>query len=256
MAQETWDDAQKQAQEVRAQQLWQAYRTAGSRQARNDLVLHYGWLVNVIVRHILSVSGGYAEADDLQSYGTIGLIEAIEKFDGQKGVTFETFATYRIRGEILDFIRRSDWVPRGARRRGAEIQGAVDALTTELGRQPTDAELCRRLNITREALQRTRLDIERFAVVSLEEMLYDSVRGGDEHSPEAVLAESELISVLSHALEGLPERERLVVTLYYYEELTLKEISRILNVTESRVSQIHLRAVERMKQSMQAYIHT
>lgn len=244
----------KEAWKKEEQALWRAYEAGRSRQARNALVLHYGRLVNVIVRRILSVSGGYAEADDLQSYGVIGLIEAIEKFDAQKGVTFETFATYRIRGEVLDFIRRNDWVPRGARRRAFELQAAVGELASQLGRQPTDAEVCQKLGITKDSLVRSRMDMERFSVVSLEEMLYDNLRGGEEGSPEETLQESELLALLTRTLEELPERERLVITLYYHEELTLKEISRVLDVTESRVSQIHLRAVERMKQKMQAYI--
>lgn len=237
--------------------LWKAYRQTGSVEARNALVLHYGWLVRVLVRRVMSVSGSYAESDDLNSCGTIGLIKAVEKFDQTKGVTFETFATYRIRGEILDFVRRSDWVPRGVRKRVMELENAENELVSLLGRRPSDEELCERMGVQNRVLEKTRASAEHFHVLSFEEMLHDAegaVAGGD--SPEGVLQESELQEMLTKAVENLPERDRLVVTLYYYEELTLREISEVLGVTESRVSQIHSRAVNRMKKSLQAYIRT
>lgn len=236
--------------------LWEAYRGTHSVAARNDLVLHYGWLVRAITRRVMAVSGDYAEADDLTSCGTIGLIKAIEKFDDSKGVTFETFATYRVRGEILDFIRRSDWVPRGVRKRVLELQNAEEELGITLGRRPADEELCKRLDIDEKALAKTRMSMERFHVLSFEEMLHEaSGTFSDGASPESALQEQEFLEILAKSVESLPERDRLVVTLYYYEELTLKEISKIIGVTESRVSQIHSRAVNRMKKAMQAYIH-
>lgn len=244
-------------QETESEPLWQAYRETHSRETRNRLVLHYGWLVRAIVHRVMSVSGSYAESDDLTSCGTIGLIKAIEKFDSEKGVQFSTFATYRIRGEILDFVRRSDWVPRGVRKRVLEMESAESELAASLGRRPSDSELCERLGVPDRVLAKTRASMERFNVISFEEMLCDAARdiAGDD-SPENALQESELLDVLSRAVEDLPERERLVVTLYYYEELTLREISEVIGVTESRVSQIHSRAVGRMKTAMGAYIRT
>lgn len=242
----------------KSEALWKAYRETGGIEARNRLVLHYGWLVQVIVRRVMSVSGSYTETDDLKSCGTIGLIKAVEKFDSTKGVTFETFATYRVRGEILDFMRRSDWVPRGMRRKALEIEAAARELSATLGRRPTDGELCKHLGMQQEALEKIQAGMERFHVVSFEEMLYDAagelLPGSD--SPEYALQENELMEMLSKAVEALPERDRLVITLYYYEELTLKEISEIIGVTESRVSQLHSRAVCSMKKNMQAYIRT
>lgn len=237
--------------------LWQAYRVSRSLEARNRLVLHYGWLVRVITRRVMTVSGDYAETDDLNSCGTIGLIKAVEKFDCSKGVTFETFATYRIRGEILDFVRRSDWVPRGVRKRVLEMKQAEEELTALLRRHPSDIELCERLGVEEKSLTKTRTSMEHFHVLSLEEMLYETVgelSGGE--SPENALQENELLDMLAKAVEDLPERDRLVITLYYYEDLTLKEISEVIGVTESRVSQIHSRAVCRIKKDMQSYIHT
>lgn len=243
--------------EQESETLWQDYQGTGSVEARNRLVLYYGWLVRAITRRVMAVSSGYVETDDLTSCGTIGLIKAIEKFDHTKGVTFETFATYRVRGEILDFVRRSDWVPRGVRKRVLEMKNAEDELATFLGRRPSDTELCERLGIEEKALSKTRACMERFNILSFEEMLYDAagdVSGGD--SPENTLQESEMLDMLAKAVEDLPERDRLVITLYYHEELTLKEISEVIGVTESRVSQIHSRAVGRIKKSMQTYIRT
>lgn len=242
--------------EQESEALWQVYRVSRSVEARNRLVLHYGWLVRAITRRVMAVSGDYAENDDLSSCGTIGLINAVEKYDCTKGVTFETFATYRIRGEILDFVRRSDWVPRGVRKRVLEMKQAENELSMVLGRRPSDIEICERLGIEKKTLAKTRTSMERFHVLSLEEMLHEKVgelSGGE--SPESALQENELLNMLAKAVEGLPERDRLVITLYYYEELTLKEISEVIGVTESRVSQIHSRAVDRIKRHMQAYIH-
>ncbi len=236
--------------------LWKVYHKTGSVEARNDLVLHYGWLVQAIVRRVMAVSGSYVEADDLKSCGTIGLIKAVEKFDEEKGVTFETFATYRIRGEILDYVRRNDWVPRGLRHKAAGLDSAEEELSSTLGRRPTDDELCEHLSIEKEELDKVRTNRGRFRILSFEEMLYNAADQflSSGNSPEASLQESEMLSMLAKAVDSLAERDRLVIALYYHEGLTLKEISEVIGVTESRVSQIHSRAVDHMRKQMQAYI--
>lgn len=239
--------------------LWRLYKQTGKQEYRNDLVLNYGWLVRSIVRRVASVSGNYTESEDLISYGTIGLIKAIEKFDLEKGVTFETFATYRIRGEIIDYMRRNDWVPRSVRKKILELENASIALTNELGRQPTDSELSQRLGIPDDELQQTLYEMKRFNLISFEELIHDSVRIDNElpdfATPEDHLQESELLDMLAKSLDYLQERERLILTLYYYEELTLKEISEIIGVSESRVSQIHSRCIEKLKNNLKLYIN-
>jgi RNA polymerase sigma factor FliA len=240
-------------------ELWKCYKESGDLELRNELVLRYGWLVKSIVRRVSSVSGSYTEAEDLTSYGIIGLIKAIEKFDLDKGVTFETFATYRIRGEIIDFMRRNDWVPRSVRRKILDVETATGNLINELGRQPTDDELSGRLSIGSGELQQTLSEMERYSLISFEEILYDTAKVDSEltdyDTPEGHLQEGELIDMLAKALDELPERDRLILTLYYYEELTLKEISGIIGVSESRVSQIHSRSIERVKKSLKSYIN-
>lgn len=245
--------------EIPVVQLWHRYKAEGSVSLRNELVLKYTWLVRSIVRRVSSVSGGYTEAEDLMSYGIIGLIKAVEKFDPEKGVTFETFATYRIRGEIIDYMRRNDWVPRNVRKKSFELEETENTLSNELGRAPTPAELAQRLGITCEELGRMISEMERFNVTSFEELIYDTVKVDSDFpsfdTPEGALQEQELLDVLAKILDGLPERERLIITLYYYEELTLKEISDIIGVSESRVSQVHSRAIGRMKTMMAEYVN-
>ncbi len=247
------------AEEKSLDRLWARFRRTRSREDRNELVLQYGWLVKSIVRRLAAVSGNYVDGDDLTSYGMLGLIEAVEKFDVEKGVSFEAFATYRVRGEIIDYMRRNDWVPRSVRKRVTDVENAVSELSTRLGRRPTDGELAARLGVGGKELRQTLADRERYNLVSFEEMIYDGTRSCSEpaetETPETHLQENELLDVLAQTLEALPEREKLILTLYYYEELTLREISGILGVSESRVSQIHSRAVGRMRKSLQAYMN-
>lgn len=238
--------------------IWKVFQSSRSLEVRNELVLRYAWLVKSIVRRISSVSNNYADADDLTSYGMIGLIKAVEKFDPEKGVTFETFATYRIRGEIIDYLRRNDWVPRSVRKKIMQVENASNELTAELGRQPTDEELSGRLGIGSGELRQAYSDMEKYSLISFEELMYDSVRIESDYpdfdTPEGHLQENELLEVLAQAINSLPDRERLILTLYYYEELTLKEISSIIGVSESRVSQIHTRSIEKLKENLRHYI--
>lgn len=239
--------------------LWNEYKKSPTIQLRNEIVLKYAGIVKSIVKRVALVSGNYAEPDDLNSYGMIGLIKAVEKFDPEKGVAFETFATYRIRGEIIDYMRRNDWVPRGVRKKAGVFEKTVSELTNRLCRQPSDDELATALNIDRSQLARTLSEIERFNVVSLEELIQETVRVDDDYdskdTPEGRLAETELLDVLETSVENLPEREKLVIALYYHEELTLKEISTVIGVSESRVSQIHSHAIAKLKKDINSYIN-
>lgn len=239
--------------------LWKSYKDTLDIELRNQLVLSYAGLVKSIAKRIVSISGNYADLEDLMSYGMIGLIKAVEKFDPDKGVAFETFATYRVRGEIIDYMRRNDWVPRGVRKKSWEIENVSNMLTNELGRQPTDEELAHRLGIQKSDLIQALSEVERFNLVSFEEIIQDTVKIDREftdfETPEGFLQEDELMYILEKSLDDLPEREKLVLTLYYYEELTLKEISVVIGVSESRVSQLHSRAINKMKTSLKSYIN-
>jgi RNA polymerase sigma factor for flagellar operon FliA len=244
--------------EISTEEVWELYERTRAVEFRNELVLRYSGLVRSIVRRVASVSGDYADAEDLASYGMLGLIQAIEKFDLSKGVAFETFAVYRIRGEAIDYIRRNDWVPRGVRKRALEYENAVGGLTGELGRRPTEEELAHRLGVGSGDLKMLYSGIERFNVISFEELVQgvgQTDKGfADPETPEGVLQEEELLKILTAAIDDMPEREKLIITLYYYEELTLREVSHVLGVSEARVSQLHSRAIGRMKTVLKEYL--
>lgn len=246
-------------QNTTTDELWKLYEVSRDIEIRNELVMRYSGLVSSIVRRISSVSGNYTEFEDLQSYGMLGLIKAIEKYDSDRGASFETFAVYRIRGEVIDYIRRNDWVPRGVRKRAQEFEYTVSEMASELGRKPQESELANRLGIGTSDLRQLYSDIERFNVVSFEDMLQNAMQIGedfaDSQTPEGSVQEQELVDTLAAAIDGMPERERMIITLYYYEELTLKEISGILGVSESRVSQLHSRAISRIKKTLEGYLN-
>lgn len=245
--------------EAEAVSLWRTYKENPDTQYRNKIVLAYAGLVKSIVRRVAFVSGSYVDVDDLTSYGMIGLIKAVEKFDPNKGVTFETFATYRVRGEVIDYMRRNDWVPRGVRKRAQSVEKATNEFLNEHGREPTEDELSKKLGVKKSDISGILGETERFNLMSFEELVQDAVgiesslASGD--TPENSLQESELVDFLTKAIDELPEKERLVISLYYYEELTLKEISEVIGVSESRVSQIHTKAVGNLKKMLIDYWH-
>jgi RNA polymerase sigma factor FliA len=237
--------------------LWKSYRENPETELRNKIVLTYAGLVKSISRRAAAVSGNYVDIDDLTSFGMIGLIKAVEKFDPDKGVTFETYATYRVRGEIIDYMRRNDWVPRGVRKKAQDIEKASDKFKNENLREPTEDELSDVLGVKKTDISQALCDSARFNLISFEEVIQDTVKADgsliSDETPEASLAKEELVDTLAKAIDDLPEREKLVITLYYYEELTLKEISAVLSVSESRVSQLHTRAVKDLKKKLMDY---
>lgn len=243
--------------EETATELWENYCDNPDNENRNQLVLYYSGLVKSIARRIASVSGSYVDVEDLISFGMLGLIKSIEKFDHEKGVIFETYATYRIRGEIIDYMRRNDWVPRGLRKRAQTIEDAERSLRGELGREPTRKELADKLGVSEDDLSHALSDNERFNQISFEEIIEDTVRSEynfeSPDTPENTLAQSESQEMLAKAIDSLPERERLIISLYYHDELSLKEISSILKVSESRVSQLHTKAIKELRRVLAEY---
>lgn len=240
--------------EKTAVDLWKSYKANSDIENRNKLVLYYAGLVNSIARRAAAVSGNYIDIEDMVSFGMIGLIKAVEKYDTDKGVTFETYATYRIRGEIIDYMRRNDWVPRGVRKRIQEIEKAIESFKNENSREPTAEELSVKLGVKENDIAQALGDSARLSTISFEEMIHDTVKVDcnfvSDETPETALAQNELIEALAAAIDSLSEREKLVISLYYHEELTLKEISVVMSVSESRVSQIHTRAVKTLKKVM------
>jgi RNA polymerase sigma factor for flagellar operon FliA len=240
-------------------ELWSRYKKQGDEKAREQLVLAYSPLVKFVAGRMSSGLPAHIEDSDLISYGLLGLIGAIERFDPTREIKFETFAVSRIKGSIIDELRALDWVPRSVRAKAREIEAAQARLEHQLGRAPTDEELAEKLEMSVEALQESLVQISNSTVVALDELWTVSDSSGDQVSlldtmkdPNAVdpakeLGVSELKDRLANAISRLPEREKLVIALYYYENLTLREIGEVLGVTESRVSQLHTKAVLRLK---------
>jgi RNA polymerase sigma factor FliA len=249
--------------EVELRDLWRRYKDQGDNTARERLVVAYSPMVKFVAGRLGAGLPSHVEDADLISYGLVGLIGAIERFEPERGIKFETFAMTRIRGAIIDELRSLDWVPRSVRSRAREIEQAQAKLEHELQRAPSEAELAAKLNMTEEELQSALLEIANSSVYALDELWTVSDSSGDQVSlldtiaddgaadPQEALATTEVKDRLTEAIGGLPEREQLVVALYYYENLTLREIGEVLGVTESRVSQLHTKAVMRLKSHLQ-----
>ncbi len=241
--------------------LWLEYSKRKSTDVREKIIIEYASLVKIVAGRLSMYLGYTVEYDDLLGYGTFGLIDAIDKFDYEKGVKFETYASLRIRGAILDQIRRLDWIPRTLRQKQKKLEQAYHKIEGEQGRLATDEEVAGELNITMEELETWQNQTFSMNLVSLDEYLeqgsevrMDSRGSSQFEQPERVVEKQELKDMLASALEFLTENERKVIVLYYYEELTLKEISHILEVSESRVSQLHTKALQKMKSRLGANI--
>ncbi|MDX6637732.1 MAG: polymerase sigma factor FliA [Solirubrobacterales bacterium] len=242
---------------VELRDLWRRYKSDGDERARERLVVAYSPLVKFIAGRMASSLPAHVEEADLMSYGLLGLIGAIERFDLEREIKFETFAVARVKGAIIDELRSLDWVPRSVRSRARDIEKANAALEAELGRQPDDEEMAAKLEMDVEAFRDALLEIANSSILALDDLwtfadpdggggqisVLDTIRDPAAADPEAEAQTSELKDRLADAIESLPERERLVIALYYYENLTLREIGEVLGVTESRVSQLHTKAV-------------
>ncbi len=234
------------------EKLWLEYKRTSDAALKEELVKLYLPLVKYIVSKISFNLPSGVDKEDLYGFGVIGLLDAIERYDPKKGYKFETYAVPRIRGAIIDELRKLDWFPRSARTKINKLEDAIYKLTQEKGRVPTDDEIMEYLGID-EKEYRNLLDlVNRSGVLSLDYVLeleeddvslFNAIPDETTSSPEEVVLQKSLVEEVANALEKLPEKERLVITLYYYEGLNLKEISYVLGVTESRVSQIHGKAL-------------
>ncbi len=241
--------------------LWEDYKTSGSMEERNRLVVHYSPLVKYVAGRLSAGLPNSIEQADLVSYGMFGLIDAINKFEPSRGNKFETYAMSRIRGSIIDELRSIDWVPRSLRAKARAVEKAYTKLEHELHRTPSDAEVADELGTTEEELQNVFTQISFFGLVALEETVSvgadrsESVTLGDTIpdpglGPVGAFEVEETKQILAQTLNRLPEREKIVLTLYYYEGLTLGEIGGILGITESRVCQIHTKAVIQLRSKL------
>ncbi len=236
------------------ERLWIEYNHSRSAVIREQIIIEYVPLVKVVAGRLNIYLGSNVEYDDLVSYGIFGLIDAIDKFDYGKGIKFETYASLRIRGSILDQIRKLDWIPRSVRQKQKAIDSAVKNLEKEVGPNYSDSDMAKELGITEDEYLNWISLTNISNISSIEDFLDqgNEVKSSVNRSyariePERVVEESELKDKLEEALEILTEKEKKVVLLYYYEDLTLKEISRVMEVSESRVSQLHSKALKKLK---------
>ncbi|WP_418190831.1 FliA/WhiG family RNA polymerase sigma factor [Amycolatopsis albispora] len=236
--------------------LWRQFAEAPEQRLRDRLVLHYAPLVKYVAGRVGTGLPTHVDVGDLVQSGIFGLVDAIEKFEPERGLRFETYAMQRIRGAILDDLRSQDWVPRVVRSRAREAERAMERLGARLNRTPTDAELATELEITVDELRDLYGQLQLTSVVALEDLvavgkdsgsLVDTLPDDDAVDPVAVLVDQDNRRQLADAIAQLSERDRIVVSLYYFESLTLAEIGKVLGVTESRVSQLHTRAVLRLR---------
>lgn len=233
---------------MKNKELWIQYSQTKDREIKKLLIEEYVDLVKIVAGRMYNFYGAKIEYDDLIGFGIIGLIDSIERFDISKNIKFETYAQIRIRGTIIDNIRKLDWVPRSLRKKSKEVQEGMSKLENQLGRNPTNDELSQYLNIPLEELESILSDISNFNISSLEDLLansgeYNIKRNNEKDTPEEIYEKEELRKILASTIDGLPDNEKKVISLYYYEELTYKEISYIMELSESRISQIHSKAI-------------
>lgn len=243
-------------------EAWEEYKSTGSEQARDGLILHYSPLVKYVAGRVGVGLPANVEQADLISYGIFGLIDAIEKYELTRGIKFETYAISRIRGAIIDELRAIDWVPRSVRFKAREVEKAYNALENKLKRPPSDEEIAKEMDISVADLTNIYTQLSTVSLVALDELM--SVEGGSGDkislvdtledtktvSPADAFEVDEMKEILAGAISRLPEREKIVVTLYYYEGLTLAQIGEVLGVTESRICQMHTKAVLALKGKM------
>ncbi len=246
---------------VSKEQLWEMYHARQTPELREQLILEYAPLVKVVAGRLSMYLGYNVEYDDLVSYGIFGLIDAIDKFDRQKEVKFETYASLRIRGAILDQIRKMDWIPRTVRQKQKKIDEAIKRVEMQTGKTALDEEIAEELGLTENELQEWQSQLKVTNVVSLNEFIeqgtepvMDAKNNSHFAQPEDIVQEAELKEKLHEAMQQLTEKEKKVILLYYYEDLTLKEISKVLQVSESRVSQLHTKALSKMQKTMGIYM--
>jgi RNA polymerase sigma factor for flagellar operon FliA len=242
------------------EKLWQLYSATKSPEIKEKLILEYAHLVKFVAGRMVIHIGQHVEYDELIGNGVFGLIDAIDKFDPDKGVKFETYASLRIRGSIIDNIRKMDWVPRTLRQKNKQMETAYAQLEETLGREPTDQELADKLSLSLPETQELMRKSSVLALVSLDDFLeqnyetpFNGLTSSTQDSPESRAERRERQAMLGDAINKLSEKEKLVVSLYYFEDLTLKEISCIMRVSESRVSQIHSKAISRLSAKLGRY---
>ena len=246
-------------------ELLAAYKQTGDEELKWPLVLRYEGLIKNAALQIRGVYSSFAQVDDIVSEGILTLLSAIDKFDPDKGIKFETYVAKRIRGMVIDLARKQDWLPRNIRQRAREIDQAISALANELGRYPSDREVAERLGIPTEKYQKEAARVALSNTLSLDALMdardqegyrFEVSSEDPTAQPELVLQDQELQQVLAQAIASLQENEQIVLSLYYEKNLHMKEIAQVMGVSEPRISQIHSRAIQKLREQMGVYMNS
>lgn len=253
----SYDSKQKKLSDAEIYKVWEEFeKDKTNKKLRDKLIIQYIYLIKYVAGRLRISLPATISTEDIASYGVEGLIDAIEKFQLSKGVKFETYALLRIRGAIIDRIRSLDWIPRGAQKRFKQIQTTIAELQGKLGRAPNTEEIAKRLDLPKEKVEATLVEMESNTLVSIydkrgdssENMeLIDTIQDKKADDPLAQLETRDVKNELSRALSNLPERERMILALYYHENMTLKEIGAALTISESRVCQLHAQAIMKLR---------
>ena len=246
------------AEEKTEDELWKEYRKTRSPELRDKIIRQYMPLVKYVAGKVGVGMPSSVEFDDLVGFGQFGLLDAIEKFDPDKNVKFKTYAVTRIRGAIFDELRQLDWVPRSVRQKSREIEDTIGDLEARLGRTASDAEIAGKLGVSEEEYQQTVMKLSGTSVLSLNDVWYsgndndhmsigDSIESPSSLNPDVIVEREEIRKIIIQAINELPEKEKMVIVLYYHEYLTCKEIGQVLEVSESRISQLHTKANLRLR---------
>ncbi|MCF6463312.1 sigma-70 family RNA polymerase sigma factor [Clostridium sp. Cult1] len=240
---------------MKTDELWRKYARTKDRNIRQLLIEEYIGLVKIVAGRMYNFYGSKIEYEDLVGFGVMGLIDSIERFDISKNIKFETYAQIRIKGTIIDNIRKLDWIPRTLRKKSKDIQNGMISLENKLGRTPTKEELSDFLCISVNELESILADTTNFNIASLEDLLvnkgeYYINNDKDINTPEDIFEKKEIIETLGRIIDELKDNEKIVISLYYYEELTYKEIGHIMELSESRISQIHSKAILNIKNKL------
>ena len=252
---------EKLLEEKTEEELWEMYRKTRDPEIRDMFVKQYAPLVKYVAGKVAIGMPHNVDFDDLVGFGVFGLIDAIEKFDPNKHVKFKTYAVTRIRGAIFDELRSIDWVPRSVRQKSREIEDTVHRLEASLGRSASDKEIADEMGMSETDFQKTMMKVSGTSILSLNDVWYtgedndkvsivDSIESPQSLNPDSIVEKEEIKRVIVQAINELPEKEKKVLVLYYYEDLTLKEIGKVLEVTESRISQLHTKAIMRLRSKL------
>lgn len=243
--------------------LHKKYRETKDTKIRNQLVMNFMYIPKAVAVQLRGIVSGYAQIEDMVNQGVISLIDSIERYDASKGIKFESYAFMRVRGGIIDLVRKQDFVPRRVRSTSKEITNVYNQLSNELMREPTQKEIADRMGISVDKLSQYNTEVSNMIVLSFEELIQNVSQFGDtmesssydDSYPEKNLLKNEIREVLKEGIDSLTEREKLIITLYYYEDLMFADIAKIMDVTPQRISQMHARAILKLKNKMDVYMN-